>query len=214
MQDALMQDALTPASNTPPLLPDLFRLDAVTLARALIGWAFFVDGVGGVIVETEAYLRDDPASHSFAGPTRRNAAMFGPPGRAYVYRSYGMHWCFNVVCGQEGDGQAVLLRALEPVSGVELMAERRRTAESVLLCAGPGRLSEALGIDVGLDGRDLLQAPFAWAPARPVEVIAAPRIGISRATERLWRFGAVGSRYLSRPLPRPIGALTLDKSLG
>lgn len=183
-----------------PLLPDLVRLDAVTLARALIGWSLFVDGVGGVIVETEAYLRDDPASHSFAGPTRRNQAMFGPVGRAYVYRSYGMHWCFNVVCGAEGDGQAVLLRALEPTHGLETMAVRRGTSETLLLCAGPGRLSQALGIDIGLDGRDLLGAPFAWAPSRPMAVEAGPRIGISRAAERPWRFGAKDSAYLSRKL--------------
>lgn len=185
-----------------PLLPDLLRLDAVTLARALVGWAFFVDGVGGVVVETEAYVRDDPASHSFAGPTRRNGAMFGPPGRAYVYRSYGMHWCFNVVCGSEGDGQAVLLRALEPTAGTETMAARRRTVDPLLLCSGPGRLSEALGIDIGLDGRDLLQAPFSWSPARPVTVVAGPRIGISRATEQPWRFCEAGSLFLSRKPPR------------
>lgn len=194
---------------TVPLLPDLLSLDAVTLARVLVGWAFFVDGVGGVIVETEAYQRDDPASHSFAGPTRRNGAMFGPPGRAYVYRSYGMHWCFNIVCGQEGGGEAVLLRALEPTAGIEAMVARRGTSESRLLCAGPGRLSEALGIDIALDGRDLLGPPFAFAPARPVDVVAGPRIGISRATDRPWRFCAAGSNHLSRPLRRaetsPVG---------
>jgi DNA-3-methyladenine glycosylase len=181
----------------PPALPD-FHAPAPILARALVGWTLIVEGVGGVIVETEAYTREDPASHSFAGPTRRNGAMFGQPGRAYVYRSYGMHWCFNVVCGPPGSGQAVLLRALEPTEGLEAMAERRRLHDPRLLCAGPGRLCQALGITAALDGADLSGPPFAWTPGQPRPVAAGPRIGITKAAELPWRFCATGSRFLSR----------------
>jgi DNA-3-methyladenine glycosylase len=182
----------------PQHCPPDFSLTAPELARALIGTVLTVDGVGGAVVETEAYRRDDPASHSFAGPTRRNAAMFGPPGRAYVYRSYGIHWCFNVVCGPPGSGQAVLLRALEPLAGLEAMAKRRRLHDPRLLCAGPGRLAEALGITIALDGADLLAPPFVWAPGPRHAVAAGPRIGISKAADRPWRFCAMGSRFLSR----------------
>lgn len=159
-------------------------------------------GVGGTIVEVEAYDRTDPASHSFRGLTPRNSAMFGPPGCAYVYRSYGIHWCLNVVCGAEaGAGEAVLVRALEPTAGLELMAERRGLADSRLLCAGPGRLTQALGVSGAHDGLLLDRPPFELR-ARPATVPLArgPRIGISVAVERPWRYGLAGSRYLSRPL--------------
>lgn len=178
-----------------------YNLDSVTLARQLIGAAMLVEGVGGVIVETEAYDPTDPASHSFAGPTQRNAPMFGPPGRAYVYRSYGMHWCFNVVCG--GRGAAVLIRALEPTSGLELMWERRGMQDERLLCAGPGRLCQALAITSELNHRELTQPPFQFvARSEEPNVIVGPRIGITKAADRPWRFALKGSRYLSRPFPK------------
>lgn len=180
--------------------PAFFDRPAATVAAALIGRRLFVDGVGGVIVETEAYDRTDPASHSFGGPTRRNASMFGPPGRAYVYRSYGLHWCLNLVCET---GSAVLLRALEPSAGLETMRARRGLDAPRLLCAGPGRLAQALGIDLSHDGLPLDRAPFALEPPRgPLTVAATTRIGISRGVEAPWRFLVPGSPYLSRPLPR------------
>lgn len=180
--------------------PAFFDRPAATVAAALIGHRLFVDGVGGVIVETEAYDRTDPASHSFGGPTRRNASMFGPPGRAYVYRSYGLHWCLNLVCET---GSAVLLRALEPCAGLERMRVRRGLDAPRLLCAGPGRLAQALGIDLSHDGLPLDRPPFALEPPRgPLTVAATTRIGISRGVEAPWRFLVPGSPYLSRPLPR------------
>ena len=158
----------------------------------------WLHGVGGAIVETEAYRRDDPASHSYAGPTARNAAMFGSVGCAYVYRSYGLHWCLNVVCGVE-PGQAVLIRAVEPLDGLDLMRERRGVEALDRLCSGPGRLCQALGVTGAEDGASLEAPPFALqAPDRPWPVACGPRIGISRAVEQPWRFGAVGSPYLSR----------------
>jgi DNA-3-methyladenine glycosylase len=173
------------------------------VARALVGWTFLVDGVGGVIVETEAYAPEDPASHAFAGPTRRNAVMFGEPGHLYVYRSYGIHWCANVVCGAEGVGSAVLLRALEPTEGLDAMRTRRRLEDRRLLASGPGRLTQALGLTGGNDGDDLMSAPYSLvALLEPVEVVASTRIGISRGVERPWRFSLAGSSFVSRPRPR------------
>jgi DNA-3-methyladenine glycosylase len=167
-------------------------------APLLIGWSLLVDGAGGVVVETEAYDEGDPASHSFRGRTARNAVMFGPPGHLYVYRSYGIHWCANVVCGAEGHGAAVLLRALEPTAGLELMRERRGGREDRLLCAGPGRLTQALGITVAHDGAALDRAPFALRPPGvPHAVEATTRIGITRGVERPWRFVAAGSPWVS-----------------
>ena len=159
--------------------------------------------MGGVVVETEAYAPDDPASHSYAGATRRNATMFGPPGHLYVYRSYGVHWCANVVCGEEEIGAAVLLRALEPAAGLDRMRKRRGIDDVRLLAAGPGRLTQALGITSEHDGADLTHAPFLFAPpvAAP-EIVSSPRIGITRAADRPWRYSLAGSRFVSRPRPR------------
>lgn len=159
-----------------------------------------VDGVGGIIVETEAYDREDPASHSFAGPTPRNAVMFGPPGRAYVYLSYGIHWCLNFVCREQGHGAGVLIRALEPTAGIPLMIERRRRSDLRTLCAGPGRLGEALGITHALNGRRVDRRPFKLrAAAGEADIVCGPRIGISKGVDQPWRFGLAGSRYVSHP---------------
>jgi DNA-3-methyladenine glycosylase len=172
-------------------------------ARELVGATFFVDGVGGVIVETEAYASDDPASHSYRGPSRRNAAMFGSAGHLYVYRSYGIHWCANVVCEDEGVGAAVLLRALDPTAGLDRMRERRGTDEDALLCSGPGRLTQALGITGEHDGLPLDRAPFSlYAAPTPVGTVACPRIGITQAGDRPWRYVLEGSSFPSRPRPR------------
>jgi len=167
----------------------------------LVGWTLLKDGVGGVVVETEAYAPDDPASHSFRGPTRRNAAMFGPPGRLYVYRSYGVHWCANIVCGEQGVGAAVLLRALEPTTGLEGMRTRRGVDDPRLLCSGPGRLAQALAISGEDDGAPLDTPPFELvAPVgRECDVVTGRRVGISRAVERPWRYSLRGSAYVSRP---------------
>ncbi len=169
------------------------------VAPALIGWTFLVDGVGGTIVEVEAYREDDPASHSYGGPHGRNVVMFGPPGRLYVYRSYGVHWCANIVCEPEGAGAAVLLRALEPTHGFEAMRTRRGVEDTRVLCAGPGRLARALGITGGHNGLSLEQAPFELRPPRePSEVTVSRRIGITKASDRPWRYLAAGSHFVSR----------------
>jgi DNA-3-methyladenine glycosylase len=180
-----------------------FVRDVHAVARDLVGCTLLVDGVGGVIVETEAYAPEDPASHSYRGRTRRNAAMFGPPGHLYVYRSYGIHWCANVVTGPEGVGAAVLLRALEPLVGLGEMTRRRGTADPLRLCSGPGRLTQALGVTGEHDGLSLLRPPFSIeSPGERVEVVSAPRIGISSATELPWRYCLGGSSFVSRPRPR------------
>lgn len=181
--------------------PDFYARPILDLSRALIGCELLVDGVGGLIVETEAYEASDPASHSFAGPTARNRAMWGPGGHAYVYRIYGMHWCLNVV-GGTAPGAAVLLRAIEPTTGLDSMAARRRTDDPRKLCAGPGRLCEALGIARTHDGLALDEPPFLLRPA-PGEprIVVGPRIGITKAADRPWRFGLAGSRFVSRPFP-------------
>ena len=177
-----------------------FTADSATVASRLIGALLLVDGVGGRIVETEAYDREDPASHSHAGPTARNASMFGPPGHAYVYRSYGLHWCLNLVCREAGHGAGVLIRALEPLQGLEVMRERRGMSDDRLLCAGPGRVGQALGITRAHDGLPLDSPPFCVLPPRgQVPVVCGPRIGISRAMDVPGRFGWRGSRFLSRP---------------
>lgn len=180
------------------LRPVDFAGDAQVVARRLIGATLLVDGVGGIIVETEAYDREDPASHSFSGPTVRNQAMFGPPGRAYVYRSYGIHWCLNFVCREEGHGAGVLIRALEPTAGIARMRAMRGLDDLRLLCSGPGKLGQALEVTSNLNGCRLDRQPFrVLAAPAGVEVVAGPRIGISRAMEVPWRFGLAGSRFLS-----------------
>lgn len=185
-----------------PELRDILARSVHDAARELIGWTFLVDGVGGVVVETEAYAADDPASHSFPGRTARNATMFGPAGRLYVYRSYGVHWCANIVSGREDVGEAVLLRALEPTSGIDVMRSRRGVEDARLLCSGPGRLTQALGISSRHDGLELDEPPFELRPPEAdVDVVTGPRIGISRAGERPWRYALKGSAFVSRPRP-------------
>ena len=181
-----------------PALLDFGR-SSLDIARALIGATLLVDGVGGRIVETEAYDADDPASHTYRGPTVRNASMFGPRGHAYVYRSYGIHWCLNVVCREAGHGAGVLIRALEPTCGLDVMRLRRGAVADRLLCAGPGRVGQALGITRGHDGLPLARAPFALQPALLApEVVVGVRVGISKAQDVPWRFGLRGSRFVSR----------------
>ena len=184
------------------LRPADFEGDAPVVARALIGAVLLVDGVGGRIVETEAYDREDPASHSHSGPTVRNQAMFGPPGRAYVYRSYGIHWCLNFVCREDGHGAGVLIRALEPLRGLDVMRERRGLQEVKLLCSGPGKLGQALGIVHEFNGHRLDQKPFEVLAAEGKhDVVVGPRIGISKAADVPWRFGLAGSPFVSRRFP-------------
>ena len=174
-----------------------FDREAALVAPALIGAKLLIDGVGGMIVETEAYHPSDPASHSFNGPTPRNRAMFEGPARAYVYRSYGIHWCLNFVCG---GASAVLIRAIEPTDGIAQMQERRGLVDVRQLCSGPGKLCAALGVTGALDNCLLDAPPFALTVRRKAfEVSIGPRIGISKAVEVPWRFGLAGSRYLSRP---------------
>ena len=169
------------------------------VAPDLIGCSLLVDGVGGPIVEAEAYDHEDPASHGFRGETARNRSMFGPPGHAYVYRSYGIHWCLNLVCEEEGIAAAVLIRAVEPVDGVEEMRARRGLGEPRLLCSGPGRLCEALGVTQEHDGLPLDRAPFELRPrGDDVEVVTGPRVGITRAADLPWRYGLAGSPFVSR----------------
>jgi DNA-3-methyladenine glycosylase len=175
--------------------------EAAVVAPELLGAKFLVDGVGGLIAEVEAYHPNDPASHSFRGPTPRNGAMFAGPPRVYVYRSYGIHWCINFVCG---GASAVLIRALEPTDGIAKMRQRRGLEEVRALCSGPGKLCAALGVTGALDGKMLDAAPFSLilAPS-PAAVAIGTRIGITKAADVPWRFGVAGSRFLSKPFPRP-----------
>jgi DNA-3-methyladenine glycosylase len=182
---------------------DFFARSVHEVAPDLIGATLLVDGVGGRIVEVEAYDQQDPASHAYRGSTARNAAMFGPPGHAYVYRSYGIHWCLNLVCGGEGVPEAVLIRALEPTSGLALQQSRRGVEDVRALCSGPGKLCQALGITREHDGLALDVPPFRLeARAEIPEIVTGPRIGITRATELNWRYMIAGSPYLSRAAPR------------
>jgi DNA-3-methyladenine glycosylase len=170
------------------------------VAPELIGAILLVDGIGGRIVEVEAYHHSDPAAHSFRGPTERNAVMFGPPGHAYVYRSYGIHWCLNFVCEPEGSASAVLIRALEPLEGLAKMRRRRGLSEERLLCAGPGRLAEALGITRAHNGLPLDRPPFRLiARSEKPAIDSGVRIGITKAADLPWRYGLKGSRFLSKP---------------
>jgi DNA-3-methyladenine glycosylase len=180
---------------------EFFARSVHEVAPELVGCTLLVGGVGGRIVEVEAYDASDPASHGFRGQTLRNRSMFGPPGHAYVYRSYGIHWCLNLVCGGEGVAEAVLVRALEPTDGIDLMRARRGLEDERLLCAGPGRLCQALGVTFDHDGAALVRPPFALqAAAEAVPIARGPRVGITRAVELPWRYGQAGSRFLSSPL--------------
>jgi DNA-3-methyladenine glycosylase len=191
-----MQDIARSGGGDAQMPAGFFERPAFVVARDLIGVSLLVDGVGGMIVETEAYNETDPASHSFRGRTVRNEAMFGPPECAYIYRSYGIHWCLNLVCLP---GSAVLLRALEPTDGVEVMGDRRGTTKLRLLCSGPGRLCQALNVTTAMNKAPLNQSPFSWrARAGVVEVVAGPRIGITRGIDTPWRFWLANSRYVSR----------------
>jgi DNA-3-methyladenine glycosylase len=180
---------------------DFFARSVHEVAPDLIGVTLLVEGVGGPIVEVEAYDHEDPAAHGYSGRTERNASMFGPPGHAYVYRSYGVHWCLNFVCEDEGVASAVLSRALEPALGIETMRERRGLDNHRVLCAGPGRLCQALGITGEHDGLPLDAPPFALLPrGSEPEIAVGPRIGITKAADQPWRYALAGSPYLSRPM--------------
>ena len=189
-----------------PRLCDVFTRPAPEVARALIGARLLVDGVGGIIVETEAYDRLDPASHSFRGPTARNAAMFGPVGRAYVYRIYGLHWCLNIVCDAKASGSAVLIRALEPDQGLDVMRERRGGGRVTDLCAGPGRLCQALRVTGALNDQPLSEPPFSLTLSQPEPVSIGSRIGIRHGADTPWRFGRPASPFLSRPFPLTVAS--------
>lgn len=177
-----------------------FDREVTLVARELLGAEFLVDGVGGIIAETEAYHPTEPASHAHRGRTERNAAMFLGPGHVYVYRSYGIHWCLNFVCGED-PGSAVLIRALEPLHGLDVMRERRGLADPRALCSGPGKLCQALAVTREHDGLPLDHPPFELREGRAKAVVTGPRIGITKAAATPWRFGEAGSRFLSRPFP-------------
>ncbi len=200
----IVEKAITQMPITHTLQRDFFARPVTAVARDVIGCTLIFAGCGGVIVEAEAYDHEDPASHCYGGRTQRNASMFGPPGHAYVYRSYGIHWCLNFVCGERPPGTAiasgVLIRAIEPTVGMHAMEARRGTTEPRKLCSGPGRLCQALNITRAEDGRPLDQPPFSLLPSdkRP-KILVGPRIGITRGVDTPWRFGMAGSRFLSRP---------------
>jgi DNA-3-methyladenine glycosylase len=181
------------------LLRDFFARSSHEVAPDLIGVTLLVDGVGGPIVEVESYDQDDPASHSFNGRTSRNAVMFGPPGYAYVYRSYGIHWCLNVVCAEPGHAEAVLIRALQPEHGLDAMRQRRGVDIERALCSGPGKLCQALAVTGAHDGLPLDEPPFELlARTEPPAIATGTRIGLTKAADRPWRYGLAGSPYLSR----------------
>jgi len=203
-----------------PPAQSFFARSALDVARDLIGCTFLFEGIGGRIVETEAYRQDDPCCHGFNGRTARNAVLFGPPGHLYVYFTYGMHYCSNVACEEEGVGAGVLLRALEPDHGVERMIARRGLADPRLLCSGPARLAQALGIGRDQNGVPVWKPPMAILPrgaggarvAGVPHIVATPRIGVRGGDQKPWRFVDTDSEFLSRPLPcaarpgRPPGA--------
>jgi DNA-3-methyladenine glycosylase len=184
----------------PALKCPFFARSVHEVAPELIGATFLVGGVGGIIVEVEAYHHTDPAAHSFRGPTTRNAVMFGPPGFAYVYRSYGIHWCVNAVCEPEGSASAVLIRALQPTHGIAVMKRRRGLDGERSLCSGPGKLTEALGLSDKHNGLPLDAPPIAiHARNGKAEIATGLRIGITKAADLPWRYGLKGSKYLSKP---------------
>jgi DNA-3-methyladenine glycosylase len=181
---------------------DYFDRSVHDVARDLIGCRLAVGPTAGLIVETEAYEESDPACHAYIGRTLRNEVLFGPPGHAYVYLSYGIHSLLNFVTEPEGTASAVLIRALEPTDGIELMRERRGQERVEALCSGPGKLTEALGVGLSLNGADLFAPPFeleAAAADPPLEIVTGPRIGITKAAELPWRYAAAGNRFVSRP---------------
>jgi DNA-3-methyladenine glycosylase len=185
-----------------PLGAAFFDRSVHLVARELIGCRLFFSGCGGTIVETESYERDDPACHAYVGLTDRTEVLFGPPGRAYVYLSYGIHSLLNFVAEPEGEAAAVLIRALEPTAGLERMRARRGERPDRDLCSGPGKLTEALGIGLEQNRADLGRDPFLLLPPEPghvPEVLTGPRIGITKAVERPWRFAAADSPYVSKP---------------
>jgi DNA-3-methyladenine glycosylase len=180
---------------------EFFARTVHEVAPDLIGVTLLVGGVGGRIVEVEAYDQEDPASHGYAGRTARNAAMFGPPGHAYVYRSYGIHWCLNFVCDVEGRAEAALIRALEPTDGLDAMRARRGVDDVRALCSGPGKLCQALGVAREHDALPLDEPPFELLPReRAPEIVTGPRVGITKAAELSWRYAERGSRFVSRAL--------------
>ncbi|HZT53262.1 MAG TPA: DNA-3-methyladenine glycosylase [Gaiellaceae bacterium] len=181
------------------LTRDFFARSVHEVAPELIGASLLVGGVGGRIVEVEAYDQDDPASHSFRGRTVRTASMFGPPGHAYVYRSYGVHWCLNLVCELEGRAEAALVRALEPTRGLEAMRGRRGVEDVRKLCSGPGKVCQALAITRAYDGLPLDEPPFElYAREAAPPLVVGRRIGVTRAADKPWRYGLAGSPFLSR----------------
>jgi len=184
------------------LTKSFFDRSVHDVAPDLIGVTLLVDGVGGRIVEVEAYHHTDPAAHSYNGPTPRNAVMFGPAGYLYVYRSYGIHWCMNFVCEAAGSAAAVLIRAIEPVEGVAVMRRRRGVEDLRLLCSGPGRVCEALRVTAAHNGLPLDRPPFElFARSGPVRIVTGVRIGLTKAVKKPWRYGERGSRFLSKPFP-------------
>ena len=187
-------------SRPPRLKRTCFDRSVHEVAPELIGATLLVNGVGGVIVEVEAYHHTDPAAHSYRGPTERNKVMFGPPGFAYVYRSYGIHWCLNFVCEEEGSASAVLIRALAPRAGLATMRRRRGLSDERLLCSGPGKLTEALGVTIRHNALPLDRDPFELRgrSGKP-DIAVGPRIGITKAIDHPWRYGLKGSPFLSRP---------------
>jgi DNA-3-methyladenine glycosylase len=183
-----------------PLRRAFFARHVLEVAPDLIGVTMLVNGVGGIIVEVEAYHHTEPAAHSFRGPTPRNLVMFGPPGVAYVYRSYGIHWCVNFVCEKNGSASAVLIRALQPTHGIPAMRRRRGLHDERSLCSGPGKLCEALAVTGKHNGLALDAPPIALhnRPNKP-DIVSGVRIGLTKAVELPWRYGLKGSRFLSKP---------------
>jgi len=195
--------AKNPAANLPKpgklLKRGFFARSVHEVAPDLIGATMLVNGIGGIIVEVEAYHHTDPAAHSFRGPTARNAVMFGPPGFVYVYRSYGIHWCVNFVCEEKGSASAVLIRALQPTHGLAAMRRRRHLSDERALCSGPGKLTEALGITDGQNALALDAPPFAlFARTAKPEIVFGVRIGITKAVDLPWRYGLKGSEFRSK----------------